>query len=240
MEHPNTQALYAYWDELRGGRDAPVRSEIDPRRIAGSLETMFVLERLEGGQTRIRLAGTHLCELAGMELRGMMVETLMVPGQEDEAAELAARVLDTPGCGVMRLRATDAEGVEWVGEALFLPLYSEIGELARVIGCVNFLGTERRSKPVGPLRLRSLGARVSPLSEDLMQGAAAPRPAARIPAPVPAEGFAEAPAGFLRAPRGEAAPKLAGPNLTAIEGNPDAPRGDGDGRARPRLRIVED
>ncbi|MEM6440286.1 MAG: PAS domain-containing protein [Pseudomonadota bacterium] len=236
MEHPSTQALYAYWNELRAGRDAPSRSEVDPRRIAGGLETMFILEHLEGGQTRFRLAGTGLCELLGMELRGMMVETLMVPGQESEAADIAARVLQTPGCGVMRLRATDAQGVDWAGEAIFLPLYSEMGEMARVIGCVNFLEAERRSRPAGPLRLRSLGTRVSPLQEDLLSGLPAPAaPAPRVPAPVPVEGFAEPRAGFARAPRAEPAPKL-----TAIEGNPDAPRGDADGRARPRLRIVED
>ena len=44
MENPNTQTLYRYWNELRAGRDAPGRSEVDPRRISGSLETMFILE----------------------------------------------------------------------------------------------------------------------------------------------------------------------------------------------------
>ena len=44
MDHPNTQALHGYWNELRAGRDAPYRSEIDPRKIRGALETMFILE----------------------------------------------------------------------------------------------------------------------------------------------------------------------------------------------------
>ena len=34
MDHPNTQALHSYWNDLRDGRDAPYRSEIDPRRKA--------------------------------------------------------------------------------------------------------------------------------------------------------------------------------------------------------------
>ena len=54
MDHPNTQALYRYWNDLRAGRDAPCRSEVDPRRISGCLETMFILEALDNGQLRFR------------------------------------------------------------------------------------------------------------------------------------------------------------------------------------------
>ena len=72
MENPNTQTLYRYWNELRAGRDAPGRSEVDPRRISGSLETMFILEARDDGQMRFRLAGTRLCEWLGMEARGCM------------------------------------------------------------------------------------------------------------------------------------------------------------------------
>ncbi|MEO0680226.1 MAG: PAS domain-containing protein [Pseudomonadota bacterium] len=245
MEHSNTQALYSYWDELRAGRDAPSRSEIDPRRIAGALETMFILEALNDGQLRIRLAGTALCEMLGMEARGLMVETLMVEDQAHEAPMVAARALERPGPVVMRVRAVDAEGRDWVGEALFLPLRSELGELSRVIGCVNFLGADRRDRPAGPLRLRSQGSRALEVDEDedgLVLHDPLGAPPARTPAPAPT-GFAEPSAPFGRPRAVESAPRdpsEARPTLTAIEGNPDAPRPDKGERPRPSLRIVKD
>jgi hypothetical protein len=239
MDHPNTRALYSYWDELRAGRDAPGRSEIDPRRISGALETMFILEALDDGQLRFRLAGTRLCEWLGMEARGCVVETVMAPGHEHEIAELGRRVLLEPGAGVMRLRAGDGAGTDWAGEALLLPMRSELGEMARIIGCVNLDGADRRRRPEPPLRLRCQGVRVLPIEVD--PGEAALR--ARAPAdPLGARSMPEA-SGF-----GEGAARFQHggpvdmrPRLTAIEGNPEAARKREDGsRPKPNLRLVED
>lgn len=253
MENPNTQTLYRYWNELRAGRDAPGRSEVDPRRISGSLETMFILEARDDGQMRFRLAGTRLCEWLGMEARGCMAEAVMAPGHEQELSDLARRVLRSPGVGVMRLRAVDNAGTDWSGEALLLPLRSELGDLARVMGCVNLDAVDRRRKPQPPLRLRSLGSRLTPIEIDpglaaqdaSARMAADPLGALRAPdggkAGGPSRGFAEAPAGFGHAPREDAVEHR--PQLTAIEGNPSAPR-DADPtaprRGRPNLRLVKD
>ena len=71
MEHPQTRALFDYWNDLRNGRAAPFRSEIDPRKISISLENMFVMEALPNGQLRFRVAGTGLCAQFGMVARGV-------------------------------------------------------------------------------------------------------------------------------------------------------------------------
>jgi len=70
MRQPNTLALYAYWNELRAGRLAPHRLEIEPSRIAAVLSETFMLQRVTAEDYRYRLAGTRLCELFGSELRG--------------------------------------------------------------------------------------------------------------------------------------------------------------------------
>ena len=49
----------------------PRRAEIDPRGIENALEYAFILERIAPGMARIRLAGIHLSDLMGMEVRGM-------------------------------------------------------------------------------------------------------------------------------------------------------------------------
>ncbi|MDF2232114.1 PAS domain-containing protein [Albimonas sp. CAU 1670] len=240
MDHPNTQALYRYWNDLRAGRDAPCRSEVDPRRISGSLETMFILEALDNGQMRFRLAGTKLCEWLGMEARGCVAETVMARGHEGELPDLARRVLRTPGIGVMRLRALDGAGTDWPGEALLLPLRSELGDLARVIGCVNLESEGPRRRVAPPLRLRCLGARLTPIETDPAMARPADRER-RFADPLgggdlaDATGFAAPLSPFGRA-TGLAETR---PTLTAIEGNPTAARPRGAGR-RPNLRIVKD
>ena len=51
----------------------PLRSEIDPRGLKGALEYCFVLERIAPGLARLRVAGSHLGDLMGMEVRGMPI-----------------------------------------------------------------------------------------------------------------------------------------------------------------------
>lgn len=70
MKHRTTQILYTYWNEVRAGRIAPRRLDIEPSRIAGILPDTFMLEHLDAATYQYRLAGTRVCELFGRELRG--------------------------------------------------------------------------------------------------------------------------------------------------------------------------
>ena len=64
-------SLKTYWERLRAGRIAPYRAEIDPRQFESALENMFIVEKLAPDNMRIRLAGMKICEMMGMEVRGM-------------------------------------------------------------------------------------------------------------------------------------------------------------------------
>src|SRR4051794_24073887 len=70
MKQKTLHTLYGYWNEVRAGRLAPQRLEIEPSRIAGILSDTFMLERIDAATYQFRLAGTRLCELFGSELRG--------------------------------------------------------------------------------------------------------------------------------------------------------------------------
>ena len=70
LQHKTSQALFAYWDKVRADRATPRRFEIEPGKIAGILPSTFILERIDAETYRFRLAGTHVCELFGVELRG--------------------------------------------------------------------------------------------------------------------------------------------------------------------------
>lgn len=70
MNSRSLQTLLAYWNDVRRGRLAPRRFEIEPSRIAEHLPDTFILERIDAETYRFRLAGTRMCELMGTEFRG--------------------------------------------------------------------------------------------------------------------------------------------------------------------------
>jgi hypothetical protein len=69
MRHQATQALYAYWNEVRRDRLAPRRLEIQPARIGDILLDTFILERAGAKEFRFRLAGTRVSSRFGIDLR---------------------------------------------------------------------------------------------------------------------------------------------------------------------------
>lgn len=71
MRHPATQALYAYWNEVRGDRIAPRRLEIQPARLGGLLLDTFILERSDMRTFHFRLTGTRVSQRFGMDLRAL-------------------------------------------------------------------------------------------------------------------------------------------------------------------------
>lgn len=69
MRHPATQALFAYWNDVRGARRAPRRLEIQPARIGALLLDTFILERAGQSVFLFRLAGTRVAARFGLDLK---------------------------------------------------------------------------------------------------------------------------------------------------------------------------
>lgn len=70
MKAKSNQILFAYWNDVRDGRLAPRRFEIEPSRIAPILSETFIFERLDNDIYRFRIAGTRICDEFGTEFRG--------------------------------------------------------------------------------------------------------------------------------------------------------------------------
>ena len=162
----NTHALVklkSYWDTLRDGRIAPYRAELDPRRFDDVLAHMFILEQLSPNQVRVRLGGQDLCEMMGMEVRGMPPEAFVdAPHRADFQRHLTT-VLAGPAVCELDLGAVDARGRPMEARMLLLPLRSDFGEVSRILGCVvtdrkpvrapvNFTIREHRIEIVRPNR----------------------------------------------------------------------------------------
>lgn len=69
MRQASSRDLFAYWNVLRGTRNAPDRSEIDPGAIRVSLPDVFLLGFDPARSFPFRLAGMAVCALFGRELR---------------------------------------------------------------------------------------------------------------------------------------------------------------------------
>ncbi|UWR17076.1 PAS domain-containing protein [Sulfitobacter sp. M368] len=126
----------AYWEALRAGRLLPKRSEVDPRGLESSLEHAFILERIAPGIARLRIAGSHLGALMGMEVRGMPLTALLTPDTRSVLSEKIEEVCQMPAVCTLRLAAEDSAGRPALeARMLLLPLKSDLGDVSRVLGC---------------------------------------------------------------------------------------------------------
>lgn len=127
----------AYWHALRGNRQMPKRSEIDPRGIEDALESTFIVERIAPGVARLRIAGSALNTLMGMEVRGMPITSFFLPSARREISDAIEEVFQRPAIGSLRLTsAGDAQNKTLTGRMILLPLKSDLGDVSRVLGCL--------------------------------------------------------------------------------------------------------
>lgn len=135
--HPALIQVEGYWDSLRGERLVPERSEVDPRGLSGALEYAFVLERIAPGLARFRVAGMHLSDLMGLEVRGMPISAVFTPDARPKLATALEATFQEPAQVRMQLRGEEGIGrSELLGELLILPLRSDGGDVTRALGCV--------------------------------------------------------------------------------------------------------
>lgn len=206
--------LRSYWERLRAGRIAPYRAEVDPRQFESALENMFILERMSPDNLRIRLAGMKICEMMGMEVRGMQAGELIDAPDRVRFERLLNVVLNEPATVDLRLEARGRAGVHRAA-MLLMPLRSDFGDMNRILGCAS--GGNEFFAP--PLAFGIHEVTVSPIeTSGVAEGGRRLMP-----------GFAEEAQSFTGAPRG--------PALRAIDGNPDAPVLPP--RGRPKLRLVD-
>lgn len=136
MKQPTTQVLYRYWNELRGGRLAPARFEIEPTRLASVLSETFILERRAADEFIFRLAGTRICEQFGRELRGENFIEFAVDDLGGIASGLRAAA--TQGAVLhSEIEATTSDGRLAVFEAIVLPLVHPANEVTRYLGSLS-------------------------------------------------------------------------------------------------------
>jgi hypothetical protein len=137
MKETVSQALYSYWNELRGVRLAPKRFEIEPSSIAGNLPDTFILERIAPSTLRFRLAGTRICEAFGIDFRGLNLFQLF----DDADVRVLRRQIGLSASEgavcVFQIKAGNANGFSTDFELLILPLTHTRDTIDRFLGALT-------------------------------------------------------------------------------------------------------
>ena len=166
MRHQATQALYAYWNEVRRGRLAPRRLEIQPSRIGDLLLDTFILERTERATFRFRLAGTRVTDRFGMDLRARNFLACWSDGDRallehhlSAIAELGRAGLFTGEAGLTAGAEGGGEPAPSAFELLVLPLMHTGHSIDRLL-CLMVPLDDTERGPGAPIRggLRLLAA----------------------------------------------------------------------------------
>jgi len=141
VSYPAVSQVDAYWEALRDGRLMPQRAEVDPRGLESALEFAFILERIAPGVGRFRIAGMHLNDLLGMEVRGMPLTAMFDPAARDKVQETLMAVTETPKVADLMLSSRRGIGRPALTARMWLaPLATDTGGPPRVLGCLQSLG----------------------------------------------------------------------------------------------------
>jgi hypothetical protein len=160
MKHATSRELYDYWDRLRCGQPAPLRSDVEPSDIRRILADTFILE-VGGRETyTIRLAGTRICALYGREMKATSFLDLWAADDRQAIATLAAAVSIDAAAAVVSLEGLTPRGRVVSCELLLLPLRHGKFGYDRVLGSLApnerpyWIGSEPvTSQSVASLRL---------------------------------------------------------------------------------------
>ena len=136
MELNTSRVLYDYWNEIRKGRKAPRRFEIEPARIAGALPNTFILEIGRASSLRFRLAGTALCEYYKQELRGTNFLDLWSEADREAISTVVAALADQGAVGKFLFRAGITKDRMARFECVLLPLVNSGKRVSRILGCI--------------------------------------------------------------------------------------------------------
>ena len=77
FQRPELSEFLEYWEQKKGGREFPQRSDIKPAEIVRLLPWINMYDVLDGGEEfSVRVVGTALTEVIGEEMRGKTVSGL--------------------------------------------------------------------------------------------------------------------------------------------------------------------
>lgn len=127
----------AYWHGLCPRDAVPMRSQVDPRGMQDALEHAFLMERIAPSMAKIRVAGTHLNDIMGMQIAGMPLSCLIAPPDRDRFGQAVAQLFAEPSIVRLTLSAEGGFGKpDLMAHMILLPLRSDFGDQSRALGAL--------------------------------------------------------------------------------------------------------
>ncbi|WP_368183594.1 PAS domain-containing protein [Aestuariibius sp. HNIBRBA575] len=143
---PTFRVLENYWQELKGARTLPFRSEVNPARIDDALPHAFILQRVSTSMGRVRVGGQQLNNLLGMDPRGMPLTTFFTPAGRMVVAEYLRRVFEDPAIVELPLFSPRTMGRPRLsGRMILLPMNGSDGQVSMAMGAIVTDGLTGRS-----------------------------------------------------------------------------------------------
>ena len=137
MKHATTREVFAYWDNCRGTRPAPERSDIEPGAIRRVLCDTFILTFDRKAGHPFRLAGTRLCAIMGCELKSESFSDLWREDSREEIESLLKTIAEET-VGLVASASGETEGGHKIDfELLLLPLGHRGRMPARLLGSLS-------------------------------------------------------------------------------------------------------
>lgn len=137
MRQRTSNLLYEYWNNVRNGRRAPCRYEIEPAKIAALLPETIIVECDGTTEYRIRLAGTRICDQFGCELRNSGLLDFWTPADREALSSLLHNVTRDGAVAVAHFSAQKEEGRRADFEMTLMPLIHNGKSVNRMLGCIT-------------------------------------------------------------------------------------------------------
>ncbi|MFN3577078.1 MAG: PAS domain-containing protein [Tabrizicola sp.] len=166
----------AYWESLRRDGGLPERAAIDPRGLGGVLDRVFIAERIGHGLVQVRVAGSRLADLAGLDLRGLPLSCLFTVESRPQLGLMIERAFTAPAVVELDLGLDRAPATGPVARLLLLPLADE-GACRPVLGA---LGLVAGAPAHGKLQLQAWRDETLPPQSPAPHPATEPAPARAI------------------------------------------------------------
>jgi hypothetical protein len=173
-QHDGLAQVRGYWEALRPAGGLPARTDIDPRGFGGTLDRIFLAERIGRGVAQIRIAGSTLCAFAETDLRGLPLGCLFAAETRAVIGESLEAVVNLPAICNVDLGSDRLGQGKAMARLILMPLAPENGS-QQVIGAFGFTDPSPRT-----CKLQALGRSLERLATELPARAdelEAPRPA---------------------------------------------------------------
>lgn len=137
FEHDNNRLFADYWASLPKVDLVPMRTSFNPRDVPEILSTFTIHEMKGAGEIYLRLAGTSVVALFGMEVTGQNYLELVHPTRWEKVERALNHIVARPCAMIVFIRSVRNSTLESFSESIGFPFRDAEGRITQVIYQAN-------------------------------------------------------------------------------------------------------